>query len=158
MSVTAILSFLQDSAIAHSISKSNHLVGAGLQVLHVIGFITLLASLVLVGLRLLGLALKNQPVAEIVKDANRLLYIGLSLVTASGVLMFVASAKMYYYKTAFELKMLLFVLAVVLQFALLRRLVERTESAPPALVRTVLGISLAVWFGIGFTGRMIGFT
>jgi hypothetical protein len=158
VSTFAVLTAIQDSAIAHSISKSNHLVGAALQVVHVLAFITLLASIVLISLRLLGLALKDQPLADIVRDANRLLYIGLGLATASGLLMFVASAKLYFYKTAFELKMLLFLTAVVLQFALLRRLARSESAAPPALVRTVVAISLTVWFGIGFAGRMIGFT
>jgi uncharacterized membrane protein (UPF0136 family) len=157
MSTAELLTLIQDSAVAHSISKSNHLVGAGLQVVHVLGFITLLASLVLVSLRLLGLALKDQSLADVVKDANRLLYLGLLLATTSGLLMFVASAKLYYYKTAFELKMLLFITAVLLQFAVLRRLANR-ESTPPAVLRTAVAISLTVWFGIGFTGRMIGFT
>lgn len=157
MSTAELLTLLQDSAIAHSISKSNHLVGAGLQVVHVLGFIILLASLVLVSLRLLGLALKDQSLQEVVKDANRLLYVGLALATSSGLLMFVASARLYYYKTAFELKMLLFITAVLLQFAVLRRLANR-ESTPPAVIRAAVAISLTVWFGIGFTGRMIGFT
>ncbi|MBI4986074.1 MAG: hypothetical protein HZC24_12240 [Rhodocyclales bacterium] len=49
-----VLNTLQNSFIGQSVAKSNHLVGATFQVFHVLGFIVLLASVVLVNLRLLG--------------------------------------------------------------------------------------------------------
>lgn len=48
MSTHDILTWIQDSALAHAISKTDHLVGAGLQVVHVMGLVALLASLVLI--------------------------------------------------------------------------------------------------------------
>ncbi|HMN47406.1 MAG TPA: hypothetical protein PKE27_22715 [Povalibacter sp.] len=157
MSIAEILTAIQDSPVAHAISKSNHLVAAGLQVVHVLGFIALLAALVLISLRLLNLVFRNQPMSEVTRDANRFFYIGLVLTVVSGTLMFVATPKLYYYKFAFELKMVLFVTAIVLQFALFRRIAAR-ESPHPVLARTTVGVSLAIWFGIGLAGRMIGFT
>ena len=157
MSVEQVLTLIQDSPLAHVISKSNHLVAASLQVIHVLGFIALLAALVLVGLRLLGWTLKTQALADVAKDASRLLYLGLGMTIVSGVLMFIATPKLYFHKPAFELKMLLFLAALVLQFWLLRRLVDRA-SENAAVVRVTVAASLLVWFGIGFAGRMIGFT
>jgi len=156
MTVDAVLSAIENSAIAHAISKSNHLVAASLQVVHVLGFITLLAALVLVSLRLLRWTFNDQSLADISRDANRLLAVGLTLVIASGLLMFVATPQLYFYKPAFELKMLMFVGAVLLQFTLLRRL--SSSDARQWVVRTVVAVSLFAWFGIGFAGRMIGFT
>ena len=157
MSTATILDAIQHSAIAEAISKSNHLVGAALQVVHVLGFIALLASLVLLSLRLLNLILREDALTDVVRDTNRLLYIGLALTVSSGVLMFVSSPKLYFYKQAFELKMLLFLSAVIIQFAFLRR-VANNESASMGAVRTAVAFSLVAWFGIGLAGRMIGFT
>lgn len=157
MSTEELLTLIQDSPVAHAISKSNHLVAASLQVVHVLGFIVLLAALVFAGLRLLGLALKNQALADVASDADRLLYLGLAMTVASGMLMFVATPKLYFHKPAFELKMLLFLAALVLQFIVLRRLVAR-ESTNTVAMRTTVAVSLLAWFGIGFAGRMIGFT
>ncbi len=157
MSIAEILTVIQDSPVAHAISKSNHMVAAGLQVVHVLGFIALLAALVLISLRLLNLVFKNQPMREVTRDANRFFYIGLFLTVLSGTLMFIATPKLYFYKFAFELKMLLFVSAIFIQFALFRRIAAR-ESPNPVLARTTVGVSLAMWFGIGLAGRMIGFT
>ena len=77
MSTEELLTWIQDSPVAHAVSKSNHLVAASLQVIHVLGFITLLAAVVLVGLRLLGLALQRQALPDVAKDAHRLVYLGL---------------------------------------------------------------------------------
>lgn len=157
MSIAEVLVVIQDSPVAHAISKSNHLVAAGLQVVHVLGFIALLAALVLISLRLLKVVFTNQPMSEVTRDANRFFYLGLVLTVVSGTLMFVATPRLYYYKFAFELKMVLFVSAIVLQFALFRRIAAR-EAPHPVLARTTVGVSLALWFGIGLAGRMIGFT
>ena len=157
MSTDSILTAIQNSAIAHAISKSDHMVAASLQVVHVLGFIALLASLVLISLRLLNLVLKQQQLQDVTRDANRLFYVGLALTVSSGLLMFVSSPRLYFYKTAFELKMLLFVSALIIQFALLRRVASK-ESPHPLLTRTAVTLSLVAWFGIGLAGRMIGFT
>ena len=151
-----ILTTLQNSSVAHAVSKSDHMVGATLQIVHVLGFILLLASLVLISLRVLGLAFKAQPVAEVSKDATRLNRIGLALAVITGTLMFVASPKLYYYKWAFELKMVLLIVAVIIQTTLFRK-VSTHETPNPLLAKTSVALSILVWFGIGLAGRTIGF-
>jgi hypothetical protein len=152
-----LLKAVQGSALGLAVRKSNHLVGAGLQILHVVGFVLLLAALVLVSLRLLGLVLKQYAVPQVTREATRLIWVGLGLAVLSGTLMFVGSPVMYFYKWAFELKMLLLVVAVVVQVTLLRR-VAANEAPSPALARVSVALSLVFWFGIGLAGRMIGFT
>jgi hypothetical protein len=156
MTTHEILTAIQNSPVAHAISKSNHMVGALLQVVHVLGFILLLASLVLICLRLLGFAFKQQPITRVARDATRLIWLGLGLAVVSGTLMFISSARLYYYNPAFELKMLLFVVAVLVQVLLLRR-VTASDSPPPALARASAALSLLFWFGVGMAGRIIGF-
>src|SRR3954471_1072243 len=156
MSTAEVLTAIQNSALAHAISKSNHMVAASLQIVHVIGFILLLSSIVMISLRLLGLAFARQPISKVGRDATRLIWTGLALTVASGTLMFVSSPRLYYYNPAFELKMLLLVAAVLIQVLLLRR-VSASESPTPALARTTVALSLASWFGVGLAGRIIGF-
>lgn len=156
MSTAQVLTAIQNSVIAHAVSKSNHMVAAGLQIVHVLGFILLLSSIVLISLRLLGLAFAQQPISKVGRDATRLIWIGLALTVASGTLMFVSSPRLYYYNPAFELKMLLLVAAVLVQVLLLRR-VSANDSPTPALVRTTVALSLISWFGVGLAGRIIGF-
>jgi hypothetical protein len=156
MTTNEVLTFIQNSPVAHAVSKSNHMVGAGLQIVHVLGFILLLAALLMLSLRLLGLILKKQPLPLVARDATRLIWVGLGAAVASGVLMFVSTPKLYYFNWAFELKMALFLAAIIVQLALFRR-VAASESPSPALARTAVALSLLSWFGVGLAGRMIGF-
>ena len=151
-----ILQAIQDSPVAHAVSKSNHLVGAGLQIVHVLGFILLLSALIMLSLRLLGVALKQQPLAHVARDATRLIHGGLIAAVSSGVLMFVSTPRLYYFNWAFELKMVLFLVAVLVQLTLFRG-VAASESPSPALARTAVALSLTTWFSVGLAGRMIGF-
>ena len=156
MTTLDVLIFIQDSAIAHAVSKSNHLVGAGLQIFHVLGFVLLLASLVLINLRLLGLAFNSYSLLQLSREAGRLIWGGLALAVLSGALMFAASPTLYYYKPIFLYKIALLVLAVVVQVALYNRVVAK-ESPQPLLARGTVAFSLVLWVGVGLAGRAIGF-
>ena len=156
MTTFDFLTWLRDSALAHAISKTDHLVGAGLQIIHVMGLVALLASLVLISLHLVGLAFKHQPVTDIAREATKLVWLGLALTASSGTLMFIATPKLYFYNPAFRVKMILFFVAVIVQLALFRK--TATQTAPtPMFARASVGISLAAWFSVAMAGRMIGF-
>jgi hypothetical protein len=156
MSVQEILLSIERSGVAHAISKSSHLVVAGLQVVHVVGIILLLAALVILSLRLLGLVFQAQNVAAVSKDAQRLMALGFALAFVSGALMFIASPRHYFYNSAFQLKMILFVLAIAVQLFLLRR-AARDNSPSPVFARVSASLALVLWFGVGLSGRVIGF-
>jgi hypothetical protein len=156
MSTHDVLTWLQDSSLAHAISKTDHMVGAGLQIIHVMGLVALLASLVLISLHLVGLAFKQESTADIAREATRLVWLGLALTALSGTLMFIATPKLYFYNPAFRLKMVLFFIAVLVQLALFRKTAARV-SPDPVLARVSVGVSLAAWFSVAMAGRMIGF-
>jgi hypothetical protein len=150
------LTAIQASGFARAITKSNHLVIAVLQIIHVFAFLLLLSSLVLMSLRLFGLVLQRQSIPQVTQGPTRLFWFGLSLAVVSGALMFVTGTKHYYYNRAFDAKMLLLLTAVVIQLALFHR-VAVSESPRPALARATVAISLVFWFGVAIAGRAIGF-
>ena len=156
MTVLDILTAIQDSPVAHAISKTDHLVAAGLQIIHVLGLIFFLASLVLISLRAVGWALADQPVQQVARDTSRLLWIGLVLTALSGTLMFIATPKLYYFNWAFGLKMGLLLLAVIVQFGMFRR-ISNNERVTPFFVRSSVALTVACWFSVAMAGRMIGF-
>jgi hypothetical protein len=156
MSFVDVLDWIQSARLSHWISKSNHLLIAGFQVIHVMGFILLLASLVLISLRLLGLSFKQQTVPQVAKEATRLIWVGLAMAVATGVLMFIGSPRHYFYNPAFDVKMLLLLLAVIVQ-ALLFGQVAASETQKPWLARTAVALSLVFWFAVSMAGRAIGF-
>ena len=152
-----VLIWLQGTPIAHLISKSNHLVGATLQIIHIWGFVLMLASLLLVSLRVVGAILTERPVADVARDGTRLLWIGFVQAFTSGLLMFSASPLLYFPNPAFKWKMLLLLVAVLLQLTLYRRIVRAPVPPRPLFARIGVAVSVAAWLGIALAGRLIGF-
>ena len=96
-------------------------------------------------------------------DIMKWTWAAFAVTAATGVLMFITNALVYYNNTYFRVKVALLVLAAinVTVFELTaRRTVpqwDRSPSAPP-IGRAVATVSLIVWVGVIFAGRMIGFT
>jgi hypothetical protein len=154
LSTFDLLTAIQDSGFARAITKSNHLVIAALQIVHVAGFLLLLASAALMSLRLLGLVFTDQPASKVTREPARLLGCGLVLAVISGGLMFLTGPKHYYYNPAFETKMALLLVAVALQYCVFWRVAAGEYAAH---VRITVLLSLLLWFGVGIAGRAIGF-
>jgi hypothetical protein len=151
-----LLLSLQDTLAGQAISKSDYLVGMTAQVIHILGFVLLLSSVALSNLRLLGVTLKTVPVADIFWQSRRLLWIGLGLVAISGGAMFISFVKLYYFNPAFQLKIALLVLALLLQFTFFR-VIGAAPQTPAWVVKSGALLSITLWFGIGLCGRAIGF-
>jgi hypothetical protein len=156
LSTNDILTAIQNNSFARAITKSNHLVIAALQIVHVVGLVLLLASLVLMSLRLLGLVLTEQPAVRVTRELAILLRSGLALTVISGCLMFLTGPRHYFYNSAFELKMGLLLAAVTVQFTLFRRIVA-INPRHPLVAKLAVVLSLLLWFGVSIAGRAIGF-
>lgn len=156
MSTVEVLTALQNSALGDAIGKSDHLVGAAAQVFHVLGFVFLLASVILINLRLSGLVLKSQSIPQVAKEPTRLIWAGLAFAVISGILMFLSAPLLYYTNPAFIAKIWLLVAAVILQVTLYRHVTTR-ETPSPLLAKASVVLSIFLWFGVGVTGRAIGF-
>jgi len=108
------------------------------------------AGMVLVtDLRLLGLALQDWPVSEVVDPLRVLKRIGLAIVVAGGLLLTCCKAEDYYHNWVFWTKLLL--LALVGVHALVFR------RGAPARARLAGALSLLLWTCITLAGRGIGY-
>lgn len=156
MTIAEVLAGIARLPLSRAIARANHLVTAGLQVVHVIGFVLLLASLLLITLRMLGLALTRQSVPQVAAETSRLLWLGVVLVISTGILMFLSGPTHYFYNRAFDVKMLLLLAALLVHVSLLQRLVKR-DGPPTILARMTALLSLLLWFGVSWAGRAIAF-
>jgi hypothetical protein len=77
---------------------------------------------------------------------------------ATGILMFLSEAIKCYFSPPFWYKMILLVLATLFAFTIRRR-VALAESGRIATgwVKLTALVSMALWFGVGFSGRWIAF-
>jgi hypothetical protein len=129
---------------------------AVLEMVHLIGLTMLLGSLMVLDLRLWGVGMRRQPIADLARDLRAWLFSGMALVIGSGIFLFFGEPMKLYGSPAFHVKMLLLFLALVFQFTLFR-LVTSTPQDTGALHRVAGVLSLVLWFGVGLAGRGIGF-
>jgi hypothetical protein len=156
MTTFDLLRWLQDSAIGLFIRKSDHLVGAAIQVFHIVGLILLLTVVLLVTLRLFGCGLRRQSLLEITRATTPLFWIGYGLIVSSGILMFIGNAVIYFANPAFQYKMALFMAASLIQVGLFSKVLT-TKIFPYGFIKGAALLSLTLWLAVGLAGRAIGF-
>ncbi len=131
---------------------------AWLFVFHILGLTLLLGTVLVSNLRIFGLALRRQPLAELARDLDPLVVIGLCLTLISGALIFTGGAENYYAGWWFRTKMMLLLVALVFHFAVFRRVIRADETRfHPILTRLSGGVALLLWFSVGIAGRSIAF-
>lgn len=131
--------------------------------LHVIAVALVFGSIMVVDLRLLGLASVNRPFTRVGLDLLKLTWVGFALAVFTGILLFLPNASSIYQNPNFQIKMLLILLAGV-NMAIMEGVVGRdlaiwdTHAKPPTPARLCGFLSLAFWTGVIVFGRLIGFT
>ena len=126
--------------------------------IHLMGLSLIGGAVLVVDLRLLGLGLRRQPVAQVARDAEPWLRRGLLVMVATGIPLFMCFATKYYYLTFFWVKMASLLLVLVLTYSVRRKLTMTDDTRrSPALSRLVAVVSLSLWTTAAFGGRWIGF-
>src|SRR5438309_10946741 len=126
--------------------------------IHLMGLALIGGAVLVVDLRLLGLGLRRQPVAQVARDAERWMLVSLLVLLPTGLLQFMCfAATKYYYLTAFWVKMAALSLALVFTFAIRRKVVLADETRlSPVWSRLVAVVSLSLWSSVAIAGRWIG--
>jgi hypothetical protein len=147
-----------NTPIGEAIRNSNWLF-AIIEAFHLLGLGLLGGAVLMVDLRLLGVGLRKQPVAQLWAATQPWLLGSVILLFASGIPLFLSEAIKCLYSFAFWVKMTSLFLVLLFTFTVLRR-VTRTDIASHRLLsaRTTAFISLGLWFGVAWGGRWIGFS
>lgn len=125
---------------------------------HLLGMVCLLGSLVAIDLRLLGLGIRDQPVARVAATLEPLMLIGLTAMVLSGAMLFSSEAIKCYQNAAFPWKMVFLALASITWFTIHRRITRLDEGRIGPLRGKLLGaLSLILWFGVALAGRAIAY-
>jgi hypothetical protein len=130
---------------------------------HVIGLTMVFGTIAVIDLRLLGIASARRPFVTLASDVLRWTWAAFAVTAATGVLMFITNPVAYYENVAFRFKMAALVLSGVnvLVFNMTaRRSVARwnNDKAAPVSGRVAATVSIAIWIGVIFLGRWVGFT
>lgn len=127
-----------------------------LECFHIVGFALSVGTIAIVDFRLLGWTMQRQTVAEVANDLAPWTVIGLACILLSGPLMFSSDPDMYYLNPSFQVKMVCFVLALILNYTIHRKVTRADGSA--GLGKLVAVVSLLLWVGVVFGGIFIAFT
>jgi hypothetical protein len=162
MDIAAILKWLETSALAGRLRDSLFLFPL-IESTHVIGLALVFGTIAIVDLRLLGIASAQRSFQRMWSDILKWTWAAFALTALTGALMFITNAGVYYHNFFFRTKMLLLALTGVNMLAFdltARRTVDRWDRAPsaPPAGKAVAAVSLVLWIGIIFMGRIIGFT
>ena len=125
---------------------------------HLMGLALIGGAVLLVDLRLLGLGMRNQPLPQLARDAERWLVLSLVILLPTGILQFMCfAATKYYYLRAFWVKMAALFLALVFTFSVRRKvLIDGETRMTPLRNKLVAAVSLALWATVAIAGRIIG--
>jgi len=140
---------LKNSPWAFAVTESVHLLA-----LAVIG-----GALLVVDMRMMGLGLRRQKIADLASEMQPILVASLIVMLLSGAILFTSEAVKCYYSYPFWVKMSSLALAIVYTFTLRRR-VTRAEDGriSPIGYKMAAVVSLMLWFAVGAAGRWIGFS
>jgi hypothetical protein len=131
-------------------------------VIHTLGIVLVAGTIMLVDLRLLGLALRSEPAAAVVGRIVPWTLRGFALMFVTGALLFTSEPVKLYHSPAFRIKLVLLALAglnALVFHATIYRDVANWDAAAPAPLRArVAGLlSLALWMAIIAAGRAIAY-
>ena len=136
---TSLSVAIRESAWAFPIIESVHVLG-----------LCLFGMAILMDFRVLGLALRRVPAAEIAADLMPWMTAGILVVVVSGILTFLNTPVEYYNNRVFRIKVIMLLLVAVNAWVLRGR-----RSQPGRRAVFARGVSLVLWAGIIVAGRMI---
>jgi hypothetical protein len=143
---------LRESALMYPLVMTTHLAS-----------IAVFGGMILMGdLRLLGLAMKDRPVSDVVGSLRVWKRLGLVVMLSAGFLLLSAKAEQYYPNPFYWLKMTLLALVAVHALVFRRSVygnLAAIDRAPqiPGIAKAAAVISLVLWIGLVCAGRWIAY-
>jgi len=122
---------------------------------HLLALAVIGGCILIVDLRLLGLAMRDQPVRQLARDVAPWLIGGLAVMITTGITLFLSEAIKCYYSPAFWTKMGALLPALIFTFTIRRKAVDADRRL---WSRCAAVASLTLWSIVGAAGRWIGFS
>ena len=162
MDLPTILTSLESSGVASRIRDSLYIFPL-IESTHVCGLAMVFGTIAVIDLRLLGLASTRRPFRRMASDILKWTWAAFAVTAATGALMFITNAGVYYHNFFFRTKMAALVLSGInmLVFEITAgRTIHRWDksSSAPLVGKATAALSLIIWISVIFLGRWIGFT
>lgn len=149
----AFLALLQPNPIGDAFNKAEWAFPLA-ECFHIISFAMAIGTVMIVDLRLLGLAFPKQTPVKLAQDTWMYTLIGLAVTVLAGMMLFVSDPRMYAYNPSFRFKMTALLVAIIYHYTVHHKVVSSNSSAG---VNAVVGaISVSLWASVVVGGIFIG--
>lgn len=150
--MTAFLNWLQHNALITTFSGTGWMYAIA-EVTHYFSLFVLVGTVVLVDLRVLGVAARRQTITELAEQLFPWTWTALALALISGLMMFATDATDFYPDIVFRIKMTVMILAIIFA-VIVQRGVPRWDQSPsvPTAAKLVALTSLILWIGTILAG------
>ncbi len=132
------------------------------QTVHILAIAAVMASVLMIDLRLLGVLGREQPVARVSERFRPVIWWTLPILLATGILMIIGEPVRSLENPIFQLKMALLVAAIIATLSYQVPLGRDPAfwdmtSSRRGVARIIAVLSLLLWMGIVFAGRWIAY-
>ena len=133
-----------------------------MQTVHILAISAVMASVLMLNLRLLGIVGRERPLAEVSARFRPIIWWGLPILLASGAILIVGEPVRSLENWIFQLKMTLLIAVIVLTLAYQSPLKKdshywESTAGRRAAIKLIAVLSLALWVGIVCAGRWIAY-
>jgi len=154
----AVFQWLERTSLSVAINESLWAF-AVVEAIHLVALAVIGGAVLVVDLRLLGLAFQEQRVGDVARVAQPWFVWSLAAMLLTGFVLFLSlAASKYYVHDYFWVKMYFLAGAMLFSFLIRQRVIMGDDArANSALGKVVAIVSLVLWSGVGFAGKAIGY-
>jgi hypothetical protein len=132
------------------------------QTVHILAISAVMASVLMLNLRLLGIVSRERPLAEVSARFRPVIWWGLPVLLASGAILIVGEPVRSLENPIFQLKMTLLIAVIIVTLAYQAPLNKdsrywESTAGRRAAIKLIAVVSLVLWVGIVCAGRWIAY-
>jgi hypothetical protein len=124
------------------------------QTVHILSIAVVMASIVMIDLKVLGIALPNQQLPEMMRRLLPWTWWALPVLFVSGAVFVIGRPRRYFVNPVFGLKFALLAVAVTATYLLQR---VQTDATVRGSAKLLAAVSLFSWLGVMLAGRWIAY-
>jgi hypothetical protein len=149
----APLAFLQSNPIADLLNNTEWGFAVA-ECFHIVFFGAAIGTIMIVDLRLLGLAFPRKTAAKLLQDTWAYTLIALAVTVLAGMALFLSDPRMYYFSPWFRFKAVALPLAILYNYTIHSKVASSTPSPRVGVVAGV--ISVLLWISVVTGGLFTG--
>ena len=149
----APLAFLQSNPIADLLNNTEWGFAVA-ECFHIVFFGAAIGTIMIVDLRLLGLAFPRKTSAKLLQDTWAYTLIALAVTVLAGMALFLSDPRMYYYSPWFRFKATALLVAILYNYTVHYKVAS--SSASPVVGVVVGAISVLLWVSVVAGGLFVG--